>query len=832
MSISDPNPEDLNVDADQIEATSLEGELEKSYIEYAMSVIVQRALPDVRDGLKPVQRRILYAMDQQGLSSSGSHRKSSSVIGETMGNYHPHGDSSIYDALVRMAQDFSLRTTLVDGQGNFGSIDGDPAAAMRYTEARLSPRGELLLDDIEKNTVDFSDNYDGRMQEPDVLPSAFPNLLINGVEGIAVGLSTKIPPHNPKEVIDATIHYIDNPESDVDDLMEHINGPDFPTGGKVVGTESMEKAYRTGRGRLTVRGDYHFEEQESGGTHMVITEIPFQDRSRKQDLVEDIANLVKDGKIEGIRTIRDESDDGIRIVLEIKNSAVPEVVANKVVSTVLERTFGVTMIALVDGEPRLLSLPEIISEFVDHRREVVRRRSEEELEEAEDRAHILEGRLKALQNVEDVVELIRDADERSDARSDLREQYDFSEEQAAHIVRMQLGSLTSMEKQDIRDEYDNLTDEIERLEEILNSKDVLDEVVKEELREITSEFDNERKTEIVPESEASSMTRTDFIVEEDQVVVQTETGYFKRMSADELTEYSRGSKGLSGVNLRDEDNLQTVRIANTHDTMYFVTDSGRIYSKPAHRIPEQSRKARGKPAVNFLDLNDDETITSMFAKDELDEDCYLTFVTKNGVVKRTRTSEYDNIQKPGISALDLGDDDEVVDVFETCEGDTLILTTQKGQAIRFDVEDVRVTGRTTHGVGGIEFKDSNTGDEVVAANRIQSDDDLVFTITENGYGKATAAEEYRVQSRKGTGVKAMDMCERNGDIVDAFTVTPEAVEQSRFLIGTDTGRVLRAPAEEVSVVGRLTKGVKMIEADGDSVVDATIGIFEETGDDE
>lgn len=824
MSSVPTSEDERDVEAAEIEKVDLESELEQSYIEYAMSVIVRRALPDVRDGLKPVQRRILYAMNEEGVKSSSSHRKSSSIVGETMGNFHPHGDASIYDSLVRMAQEFSLRTPLVDGQGNFGSIDGDPAAAMRYTEARMSKYGEMLLDDLDKNTVDFKENYDGRLEEPEVLTSAFPNLLINGSEGIAVGVSTKIPPHNPEEVIDAVNHLIDNPEATVDDLMEYIKGPDFPTGGKIIGTDAIEKAYKTGRGKLTVRGEYHIEESDSGNQKIVITEIPFEDRNRKSDLVDEIATLVSDGKLEGVRDLRDESDTGIRIVVETKQSAIPEIVANKLVSEVLERTFGVIMLALVDGEPKVLTLKQVLQQYIKHRREVIQRRTQYELDEAEERAHILEGRLKAIENTEDIVELIQESEDRNSAKQELRKQYNFSEKQANHIVRMQLGSLTSMESTEIEEEYDDVTDNIKRYNEILNSKEELDEVVKEELKEAKDEFNTERQTEIVEESNALTMSQKDFIAEEKQIMVITDNNYVKRMPFDEITKYSRGSKGLSGINLRDEDSLSDVHVCSTHDDLYIVTDSGRIHSSTVFDVPEKSRQSRGTPLVNIADVEKDDDISAIYTETELPQTGYLTFITKHGKVKKTDMSEYDNIYTSGINAINLEENDEVVDVFHTREesDDSFLLVTKEGQSIRFPVDNVRATGRNTQGVSGIKLEE---GDEVVSGELLE-EGDVILTVTENGYGKLTREENHSIQSRYGKGVKAMNMCERNGKIVDATSAPESDLEDLEVIISIDEGRLVRTALNEISIVGRFTKGVNLVNNDGSVVTNVTVGTNE------
>lgn len=808
MSTSKDNSTEDSVDAASIEEHSLENELEQSYIEYAMSVIVRRALPDVRDGLKPVQRRILYKMSEQGVSSNSEHRKSSSVIGETMGDYHPHGDASIYSTLVRMAQDFSMRVPLIDGQGNFGSIDGDPAAAMRYTESRLSRNAELLLDDLDKNTVTLSDNYDGRLEEPDVLPAAFPNLLVNGSEGIAVGVSTKIPPHNPGEIIDATIECINNPDATTDDLMEYVQGPDFPTGGKVIGTEGIRKAYDTGRGKLTVRGEYHFESVEGGQDNIIITEIPFQDRNRKSDLVDNIAQLAKEDEIEGIKDLRDESDTGIRIVIETKQSAIPEVVANKVVDNVLERTFGVIQLALVDGQPRILSLKELLEYYIQHRQEVITRRTRFKLDKAEDRSHILEGRLKAMNHVDDVVEIIQDSEDRDTAKLELREEYEFSSEQAEHIVRMQLGSLTSMEAEDIEVEYENLQEDISQYNEILGSRDELNRVVKQELREVREELDTERRTDIVTDKTSLTMTRRDFIPEKEQILIHTENDYIKRVDTEEITEYSRGSKGLNGINLRDGDRIKNVMQVNSHETAYIITETGTIYSKDVFSLPEQSRTSRGTPIVNILDIDKEESIESIFTCKDITEYESIVFVTENAKVKRTNTDAYTNIYASGIQGIGLEEGDSVVSAF-VCDGteNSIMLQSKHGKIIRFDSSEVRETGRTTKGVGGIKLKEN----DVVVSGMCVTENTQIAVLTENGFGKRTTESAFNTQARNGAGTSGINMCERNGDVVDALVIPEQELENSSVLVSNTNGKVLRFPSEQISESGRRTKGSKIIE---------------------
>lgn len=795
--------------AADIEDVRVEEEMEQAYIDYSMSVIIERALPDVRDGLKPVQRRILYAMDDAGLSSGSSHRKSSSVVGETMGNYHPHGDSAIYDALVRMGQDFSLRYPLVDGQGNFGSLDGDPPAAMRYTESRMAPLGEELLKDIGNDTVDWQSNYDDRLEEPEVLPAPFPNLLVNGASGIAVGMSTNIPPHNLGEVIDATIHRINNPDCDAAALMQHIPGPDFPTGGTIVGREGIKNAYGTGRGKLRVRADYDIERNETSRDRIIITEIPYP--QKKSTLVERIADLVKEDKLDGISDLRDESDrNGIRIVMELKRDAITDVVENKLIDEVLERTFGIINLALVDGQPQVLTLGETLDEFIAFRKDVVRRRSQAELNDAADRAHILEGRLKALDHAEDVVELIRDSADRSAAREDLQSEFDFSEEQAQHIVRMQLGSLTSMEAGEIEDEHEEVQSRIERLETILDDESELVQVVKDELRDVQDEYADERRTDIVEDT--GSVSNEDLIPEEDIYVILTEEGYIKRMPEDVIDPQSRGGKGVIGMDLKPSDSIHTVERVNTHDPLLFFTDTGQVYQLKGYELPEVSRTARGKSVVNFLGLDTDEHVTAMVSVEDLANggDRFLTMVTRDGYIKRTPLDEFTNIYQGGIRATRLGDGDALVDVEVTDGGSDLVLTTSSGKAIRFDEIEVRSMGRSARGVGGIRLSD----DDTVTALVTTGDDSTLLTVCRHGYGKRTPFNEYRTQSRYGKGIIDIKTVASNGPGVTAHAVhnEDEIVAMSR------NGQLMRTRAGEISSVGRNTKGVKIMGLEGDDTL--------------
>ncbi|WP_049889229.1 DNA gyrase subunit A [Natronolimnohabitans innermongolicus] len=807
MSSDVPDPTD--VEARAVENVRIEDEMEQSYIDYAMSVIAGRALPRVEDGLKPVHRRILYAMHEMGVSSGSSHRKSSSIVGETMGDYHPHGDQAIYDTLVRMAQDFSMRYPLVDGQGNFGSMDGDPAAAQRYTEARMSAISEELLEDIDKDTVDFSSNYDDRLQEPDVLPSAFPNLLVNGSSGIAVGMSTNIPPHNLGEVVDATIELIDDPDATVEDLMEHVKAPDFPTGANIVGRDAIYSAYKTGRGRIRVRAEFEVEEWKNGRERIVITELPFQ--ANKARLVERIAEDVNEGQIEGISDLRDESDrDGVRIVVELKRGANTEIVKNRLLENHLEKTFGVINLALVDGQPQVLSLKETLEEYIAHRREVVRRRSEYDLAEAEDRAHILEGRLKAVENAEDVVDLIRDSETRSDAKAALQDAYGFSQDQSDHIVRMQLGSLTSMEAAEIEDEYEDVTAEIERLNAILESEQELLEVIKDELREVKDQYGDDRRTSIIEDQ--GTVTHEDLIPEEEVFVVMTEDDYVKRMPIEQFDPQGRGGKGIIGADVKEDDRVSTVFRANTHDFLLCFTNQGKVYQLKTYEIPEMGRTARGKSAVNILDLDPGEDITAIVDTDAFGDDEYVTMATHHGYVKRTAGEEFDNIRSTGIIAADLEEGDELVDVEVTDGTQDLVIATEGGMTIRFDEDEVRSMGRNARGVNGIKLQDDDAVAGLVATD--EADGQALLTVTRNGYGKRTRLSEYSRQSRYGKGLIDIKTGERNGRV----TAVKAVDDDDQLVIMSERGQIVRTRVDEISEVGRNTMGVIVMDVEaGDAV---------------
>jgi len=830
-------PDDVDAGAARVNRVRIEEEMEQSYIDYAMSVIAGRALPDVRDGLKPVHRRILYAMHEMGITSNVSHRKSSSIVGETMGDYHPHGDSAIYDTLVRMAQDFSMRYPLVDGQGNFGSMDGDPAAAMRYTEARMAPIAEELLADIEKDTVDFTSNYDDRLTEPEVLPAKLPNLLLNGASGIAVGMSTNVPPHNLGEIVDATVHLIENPDCTVEDLMAHVKGPDFPTGANIVGKDAIYSAYTTGRGRLRVRAEYEIERNDSGRDRIVVTEIPFQ--ANKARLVERIADDVNEGTIDGVSDLRDESDrNGVRIVIELSRGANVDVVENKLLEHHLESTFGVINLALVDGQPQVLNLKDTLTHYVEHRKEVVTRRSEYDLAEAEERAHILEGRLKALDQIDAVVDLIRNCEDRDEARAGLQgdldleaveaaddertfeypevqSTFDFTQAQAEHIVRMQLGSLTSLEAEEIRAEYEDVQETIDYLESILASEEKLLGVITDELREIKDEYDDDRRTAILEDE--GEVTHEDLIPEEDVVVVITEDDYIKRMPVDRFDPQGRGGKGIIGADPKEGDRISKVFRANSHDYLLCFTNQGQVYRLKTYEIPEMNRTARGKSAVNLVDLDDGEEITAVVNTDEFGEGECITMVTRNGYVKRTSAADFQNILSTGIIAADLEEGDSLIDVDVTDGTKDLVIATEQGMTIRFAESEAREMGRNARGVNGIKLAE----DDHVAGLVATDDDDerSLLTVTKNGFGKRTKLAEYRPQSRYGQGLIDIKTDERNG-----LVSTVKAVDDADHLvIMSERGQIMRIAASDVSEVGRNTKGVTIMElTDGDQVASVTV----------
>ncbi len=784
----------------------IEEEMKRSYIDYAMSVIVGRALPDVRDGLKPVHRRILYAMYELNLFHNRPYKKSARIVGEVLGKYHPHGDAAVYDALVRMVQDFSMRYPLIDGQGNFGSVDGDAAAAMRYTEARLAEIAEEMLADIEKDTVDFVPNFDDSLKEPSVLPAKLPNLLVNGSSGIAVGMATNIPPHNLGEVCDAIALLIDNPDATLEELMQVIRGPDFPTGACILGRKGIVQAYTTGRGTLKLRGKAHIEEGKK--TRIVITEIPYM--VNKAKLIESIAELVRNKRIEGISDIRDESDrEGMRIVVELRRGAHAQVVLNQLYKhTQLETSFGVINLVLVDGEPRVLSLRETIREFIKHRQQVVRRRSEFELRQAEKRAHVLEGLLVALGNIDEVVRIIRGSPGAKEAKERLMERFSLTETQAQAILDMRLQKLARLEREKLKQEYEELKRRIEELRQLLASEERILEVIKRETLELKQKYGDERRTEIL--SEEGELGVEDLIAKEDMVVTITQNGYIKRLPARTYRNQRRGGRGIVGVEAGGEDRVRDVYIASSHDYMLFFSSSGKVYWRRVYEIPEAGRYSKGKAMVNLLGEAAEERITATLAVREFCDECFLVFATKQGKVKKTPLSAFSNPRRTGIIAITLAEGDELVDVKIAQHGDELMLATKFGQAIRFREGDVRAMGRSAMGVTGITLR---RGDEVVALEVLRAK--TVLTVTENGYGKRTPVGEYPLQRRGGKGVINIIPSLRNGTVVSILCVNDE----DEVVLTSARGVVIRICMRDVPVIGRSTQGVRLMKLEeGDRVV--------------
>ena len=802
------------VEADRVEKVAIDEEMKGAYLDYAMSVIVGRALPRVEDGLKPVHRRILYALKDLGITSSSSHKKSARIVGEVLGKYHPHGESSVYDSMVRMAQEFSYRYPLVDGHGNFGSIDGDSAAAMRYTESRMSDISEEMLRDINKDTVDFSSNFDDTLEEPEVLPARIPNLLVNGSAGIAVGMSTSIPPHNLGEVIDGIVKMIERPNISVEELMESIPGPDFPTGGSIMNQDEILKAYRTGRGKIRVRAKTRIEERESGPPRIIVDELPYQ--VNKARLIERIAEKVKDEEISAIRDLRDESDrHGLRIVIELKRGANPDVLLNQLYkNTRLQTTFSVIMLALVEGEPRLLSLKELLYHYLQHQKEVVRRRTSYDLEKAEKRAHILAGYKIALDAIDDVVELIKKAPDSDTASSQLQEKYGLTEKQADAILSMRLKRLTALEREKIDDEYDKLQDEIGRLRSILASEDKLMATIRDEILEIREKYDDERRTDIY--NEDTDLEMEDLIAEEDIVVALTRNDYIKRMPVDICRSQHRGGKGVIGMDIREDDVVQNLITASTHDSFLFFTDRGNMYKLKGYQIPEAGRTARGTAIINLLSLEGEEKISGVLTLEDFADDGYVMMATRRGRIKRTELSRYES-NYSGLKAIKLREDDELVDVKKTDGDEDIILITEEGRAIRFAEKTVRSTGRNSYGVLGIRLEEE---DRVVAMATTSAGDDL-FVITEKGYGKRTSLSRYRRQRRGGKGVITARLNENIGSLVTASVVEDEG-EQDIYIISQE-GKIIRVSAAEISTLGRNTQGVRIIELeDGDIVVSLDI----------
>lgn len=797
-----------DVNGGSLQISEFGREMKQSFIEYSMSVITARALPDVRDGLKPVHRRILYAMNESGIFPNRPHKKSAWTVGEVIGKYHPHGDFAVYDTMVRLAQWFSMRTPLIDGHGNFGNIDGDSAAAMRYTESRLAKPAMELLRDLQKDTVDWGPNYDESLAEPKVLPARFPNLLVNGSSGIAVGMATNIPPHNLSEVIEATCMLIDNPDATCEELMTVLPGPDFPTGALIMGTSGIRQAYETGRGSITVRAKAHVESTKTGRSRLVFTEIPYQ--VNKGTLQEKIAQLVNEKRIEGISDMRDESTQkGIRLVIELKKGVIPQVVLNNLYKyTSLQNTFGVNNLALVNGVPKCLSLREILSHYIDHQVDVVTRRTRFDLKKAQARAHILEGYLMALDHIDEVISIIRSSQTDAEASSRLIERFGFSPEQTTAILEMKLRRLTGLERDKIEDELAGLRRAIAYYEDLLANEHKILGVIKEEMREISKKFGDKRRTEITRAER--DLDVEDLIADEDMVVTITHTGYVKRIPVATYRSQKRGGKGVSGVNLKEDDVIAEMFIASTHEYVLFFSNKGKVYRLKVHELPVGSRQARGTAIVNLLPFEEGEKIASVISCREFPDNEYLMFATANGMVKKTVMSAYDRSRRDGIIAINLKNGDRLLDVRRVREGDKVIMATTAGKAIVFAEDQVRATGRDTSGVRGITMKD---GTEVLGMEISNGTGDL-FVITERGYGKRTPVADYPEQNRGGQGVYTIQMTDHKGSLAAMKTVGP----QHELFIITEGATVIRVKTEDVSQTGRATQGVKMMSViDGDRV---------------
>ncbi len=796
---------------EKVVPVDIEDEMKGSYIDYAMSVIVARALPDVRDGLKPVHRRVLFGMNELGLASNRAYKKSARIVGEVLGKYHPHGDTAVYDTMVRMAQDFSLRYPLVDGQGNFGSVDGDSPAAMRYTEARLSRIAEEMLRDLEKNTVDFSPNFDDTLKEPTVLPALVPNLLVNGTAGIAVGMTTNIPPHNLSEVIDGCVTIIDNPSLEDAKLMKIIKAPDFPTGGIIYGYEGVRDAYKTGRGRILVRAKATIETGRNERQSIVITEIPYQ--VNKAGLIEKIAELVRDKKIEDIADIRDESDrDGLRVVIELKRDANATVVLNNLYKhTQMQTTFGVIMLALVDGKPQILTLRQLIDHFIKHRNAVIVRRTKFDLDEAEKRAHILEGYIIALDNIDEIIKLIKKSKDVPTAQEGLMKRFKLSEIQAKAILDMRLQKLTGLERKKVEEEYKETIKLIERLRAILASKKLQMQMIKEELLEVKKKYGDERRTEVVYKAEEFSIE--DMIAEEDVVITISHSGYIKRFPVSGYRRQARGGKGVTGATTKEDDFIEHMFIASTHHYIMFFTDKGRCYWLKVFEIPEAGRAARGKSIVNMIEKPADENIEAFVAVQEFDSAHSVVMVTELGMIKKTQLDEYSNIRRSGIVAISLQKNDRLKDVKLSDGTNDIIIGTHHGMAIRFNEKEARQMGRTAGGVRGIKL---NKGDKVIGGVVIKRRSTTILVVAENGFGKRSDLEEYRVSHRGGKGVFTIKTTEKTGMMV----AIKEVLENDDVVVVTTRGVIIRQPAKTIRVAGRNTQGVRLIRLDGGDKISA------------
>jgi DNA gyrase subunit A len=804
--------------ASQIVPVNIEDEMKESYLSYSMSVIIGRALPDVRDGLKPVHRRILYGMYELGNEWNKPYKKSARIVGDVMGKYHPHGDAAIYDTLVRMAQDFSMRYPLVDGQGNFGSIDGDPPAAMRYTEVRLARIASEMLDDIDKETVEFLPNYDGSAIEPIVLPAKIPNLLLNGASGIAVGMSTNIPPHNLRELIDAVIAQIKKPDISLGQLMKYIPGPDFPTGGFICGREAIKEAYATGRGIIKVRAKAKIERQKKNDKESItITEIPYQ--VNKSKLIERIADLVKEEKIEGISDIRDESDrEGIRIVVELKRGENPEIILNQLYKhTPMDTSFGIIMLGLVRNQPKILSLKELIAQFIDHRKEIVTKRTEFELRKAEERLHILDGLKIALDNLDRVISLIRGSASPAEAKEGLISKFSLSDIQAQAILDMRLQRLTALERDKIIEERNGLIKTIRHLREVLEKEELLFDIIVTELEDIKNQYGDERRTEIIDSVEEISLE--DLIADEDMVVTVTHEGYIKNTPLSVYRSQRRGGKGKTGMSTKDTDFVETIFVASTHSYVLFFTSLGRCYWLKVHEIPEAGPTGKGKAIVNLLNLSSDEKIAAVLPVREFKEDKFVIMATKNGLVKKTELMAYSNPRAGGIIAVNVRDGDELIGAEITNGNNEILLTTRFGQAIRFNEEEVRETGRGATGVIGIRLEDN---DEVVSLEVIENQNAQILTVTEMGYGKRTPVSEYRLTARGGKGVITIKTTGKNGRVVGAFQVT----DDMQVILITTHGKIIRMEASEINVYGRGTQGLRLIDFEPEERVAAVAKVID------
>jgi len=787
---------------------NIEKEMKKSYLDYAMSVIVSRALPDVRDGLKPVHRRILYAMNELGMTPDKAYRKSARVVGDVLGKYHPHGDSSVYDAMVRLAQDFSTRYPLVDGHGNFGSIDGDSPAAMRYTEVRMAPMAIEMLRDINKETIDYGLNFDETLKEPEVLPSRFPNLLVNGSSGIAVGMATNIPPHNLNEIIDGIVMLIDNPDTTIEELMEVIKGPDFPTGAFILGTKGIKSAYKTGRGRLRLRAVAEIEELPRGRRRILVTELPYQ--VNKANLIERIVDHVREKRIEGISDLRDESDrDGMRIVIELKRDANPNIVLNNLYKyTQMQVTFGTIMLALVDGEPKILNLKEMLNHYIEHQKDVITRRTQFELDKAEARAHIVEGLRIALDHIDEVIKIIRGSKSDADAKENLMGKFGLTDIQAQAILDMRLRRLTGLERDKLDEEYKNLIIEINRLKDIIANERLLFNIIKEEILEIKEKYGDRRRTRIVPAS--GEIDIEDMIAEEDIVITLTHYGYIKRMPQSTYRTQRRGGRGIMGLTTRDEDFVEDLFITSTHDTILFFTNKGKVFSLKGYEIPEAGRQARGTAIINILNLTGDERVSAIIPISSYEPGNNLVLATKEGIIKKTKLDSFVNIRRNGLIAITLKDDDELISVKKTDGKQELILVTKKGMSIRFDEEDVRTMGRSAMGVKAISLDE---GDQVVAMDLVE-EDKYLLVISEQGFGKKTPLAEYRIQNRGGKGLITYNIKEKTGDIVSAKVID----DNDEIMMISFNGTIIRLRSEDISVMGRNTQGVTLMKMKDDKVV--------------